>query len=97
MLMGCKTDCSELKCGTCELNKAESKPVPKNRVDRAINALDIVHVDISGPVTPVSVDNHRYSVSFVVVMKTRDECLQYFQQFCGDLGRPQRLVYRKTV
>ena len=25
-------------------------------------------------------------------MKTRDECLQYFQQFCADLGTPQTLV-----
>ena len=54
-----KFDSSELlKCDTCEINKAKRKPVPKDSVDRANNALDIVHVEIFGPVTPVSVDNH---------------------------------------
>ena len=96
-----KNDCSELKCDsdTCKLNKAKCKLVTKDSVDRANNALDIVHVDISRP--PVSVDNHRYAISFVDsfsrfskghFMKTRDECLQYFQQFCADLGTPQTLV-----
>ena len=60
-----KIDSSELKCATCELNKETRQTVPKDSVDRAKNALDIVHVDIVGPVTPVSVDNHRYAISFV--------------------------------
>ena len=58
-------DSSELKCDTCELNKAKRKPVSKDSVDRTNNAFDIVHVDILGPVTPVSVDNHEYAISFV--------------------------------
>ena len=96
-----KNDSSELKCDTCELNRAKRNPVPKDSVDRANNALDIVHVDILGPLTPVSVDNHTYANSFVdsfsryskiYFMKTRDECLQYFQQFSADLGKPQTLV-----
>ena len=96
-----KNDSSELMCGTCELNKAKRKAVPKDSVDRAKNALNIVHVDFLGPVTPVTVDNHRYAISFVdsfsryskvYFMKTRDECLQYFQQFCANLGTPQTLV-----
>ena len=95
-----KNDSSELKCDTCELNKAKRKAVPKDSVDRANIVLDIVH-DILGPVTPVSVDNHRYAISFVdsfsryskvYFMKARDECLQYFQQFCADLGTPQTPV-----
>ena len=57
-----KNDSSELKCETCELNKAKRKAVPKDSVDRANNALDFVHVDNLGPVTPVSVDNHRYAI-----------------------------------
>ena len=96
-----KNDSSGLKFDTCELNKAKRKAVPKDSVDRANNALDIVHVDILGPVTPVSVDNHRYAILFVdsfskyskvYFMKTRDECLQYFQELCADLGTPQTLV-----
>ena len=59
-----KNDSSELKCDTCELNKAKRKAVPKDSFDSANNALDIVHVDILGPVTPVSFDNHRYAISF---------------------------------
>ena len=90
-----------MKCVTCELNKAKRQQVPKDIVDRANNALDVVHFDILGPVTPVPVDNHRYAISFVDTfsrylkiysMKTRTECLQYFQQFCADLGAPQTLV-----
>ena len=93
-----KSDSSELKCDTCVLNKAKRKAVPKDSVDRANNVLDIVHVDILGS---LSVDNHRYATSFVCsfsryskvyFMKFRDECLQYFQQFCADLGTPQTLV-----
>ena len=99
-----RNDSSELKCDTYELYKAKPKPVPKDIVDRANNAFDFVHVDILGTVTPVSVDNHEYAISFVdsfsrywkiYFMKrkfTRDECLQYFQQFCADLGIPQTLV-----
>ena len=96
-----KNDSNEVKCDTCELNKAKCKPIPKDSVDRARNAPDFVHVDNLGPVTPVSVDNHRYAISFVdsfsrylkaFLMKTRDECLQYFQQFCADLGTPVTLV-----
>ena len=60
-----KNDSSERKSVTCELNKAKRKAVPKDSVDTANNALDIVHVDILGPVTPVPVDNHRYAISFV--------------------------------
>ena len=98
-----KNDGSELKWDACEINTAKRKPVPKDIVDRANNALDIVHVDILGPVTPVSVENHRYAIfeslpdsfsrySKVYFMKTRDKCLLYFQQFCTDLGTPQTLV-----
>ena len=96
-----KIDSSELKCDTSELNNAIYKAVPEDNVDRANNALDFVHIDILGPVTPVSVDNHRLAISFVdsfsryskvYFIKTRDECLQYFQQFCADLGTPQTLV-----
>ena len=60
-----KIDSSELKCDTCELNNAIRKAVPKDNVDGANNALDIVHVDILGPVLTASVDNHRYAISIV--------------------------------
>ena len=59
-----KNDSSELKCDTCKLNKAKRNTVPKYSVDRADNAIDIVHADILGSVTSVSVDNHRYAVPF---------------------------------
>ena len=96
-----KNDNCELKCDTYELPKANRKPVPEDSIDRVKNALDNVYVDILGPVTPVSVDNPRYAFSFVdsfsrlskvYFMKTRDNFLQYFQQFCADLGSPQALV-----
>ena len=60
-----KNDSIVLKCDTCELNKARRKPDAKDSVDRRNIALDIVHVDILGQVTPV--DNHRYALSCLTV------------------------------
>ena len=63
--------------------------------------LDIVHTDIVGPITPEAVDGHKYAIGFVdsfsryyrvYFMKSREEPLEKFQQFCADVGQPLTLV-----
>ena len=83
-------------CEICELNKAKKQPTPKN-CTRAQAVLDIVHTDIIGPITPEAEDGHKYAIGFVdsfsryvrvYFMKSRDETLEKFQQFCADVGQP---------
>ena len=57
-----KNDCGELKSDTCVLSKAKRKPVPKDIVDRANNALDIFLVDIFGPLTIIDTQFHLLTV-----------------------------------
>ena len=88
-------------CEICEMNKATKQPIAKDCTTRAQAALDIVHTDILGPITPDAVDGHKHAVGFVdsfsrncrvYFMKSRDEALENFQQFCADKGQPVTLV-----
>ena len=88
-------------CEICELNKAKKQPIAKDCTTRAQAVLDIVHTDILGPITPEAVDGHKYAIGFVdsfsrycrvYFMKSRDETLEKFQQFCADVGQPLTLV-----
>ncbi len=88
-------------CDCCELNKSKRKPIPKDPGTRATSTLEIVHTDVLGPITPESLDGHKYAIGFVdsfsryakvYFMKSREEVLEKFQQFCADLGKPQTLV-----
>ena len=46
-------------CETCELNEAKKKPVSKDSYTRATRTVDIVHIDILGPIHPIAEDGHR--------------------------------------
>ena len=92
-----KNDCCEI----CELNKSKKQPVPKDCMTRAKEILDIVHTDVLGKFSPEAVDGHCYAIGFVdsfsrfskvYFMKTRDEVLDKFKQFCADVGKPGTLV-----
>ena len=85
----------------CEVNKAKRRPVPKDCITRAKEPLDYVHCDVLGPVSPVSVDGHKYAIGFqdsysrygkVYFMKSRDEVAAKFVQYCADIGKPRVLV-----
>ena len=95
------SDSSVDVCEICELNKAMKQPIAKDCTTRAQAVLDIVHTDILGPITPEAVDSHKYAIGFVdsfsrfcsvYFMKSRDETVEKFQQFCAVVGQPLTLV-----
>ena len=88
-------------CETCELNEAKKKPVPKDSYTRATRTLDIVHIDILGPIHPIAEDGHRYAICFadsfsrylkIYFMKTRDGATEKMESFIANIGVPQTLI-----
>ena len=60
-----------------------------------------MQTDVFGKFFPEAVDGHCYAIGFVdsfscfskvYFMKTRDEVLDKFKQFCADVGKPGDLV-----
>ena len=95
------SDISVDVCDICELNKSKKQPIASDCTTRAKVVLDIVHTDILGPITPEAVDGHKYTIGFVnslsrfcrvYFMKSINETLEKFQQFCADVGQPLTLV-----
>ena len=87
----------KLCCEFCELNTSKKLPVSKICMTRAKEVLDIVHTDVLGKITPEVVVGHCYAIGFVdsfsrfskvYFMKTRDEFLDKFKEFCADVGKP---------
>ena len=99
---GMKISDSKIECcEVCELNKSKKQPVPKDCMTRAKEILDIVHRDALGKISPEAVDGYCYAIGFVdsfgrfskvYFMKTRDEVLDKFKQFCADVGKLGTLV-----
>ena len=88
-------------CEMCEVNKAKRRPVPNDCSTRAKETLDYVHYDVLGPVSPVSVDGHKYAIGFqdsysrnseVCFMKSSDEVAGKCEQYCADTGEPKVIV-----
>ena len=86
-------------CEVCEVNKAKRRPVPKDCITRANETLDYVHFDVLEPVSPVSVDDHKYAIGFqgsysrygkVYFMKNRDEVTAKLEQH--QKGKPIVIV-----
>ena len=88
-------------CGCCETNKSKRRPVPKDTITRATEVLEIVHTDVLGPIANESPESFKYAIGFVdsfsrfikvCFMRSRDEVLEKFQQFCSDIGNPRMVV-----
>ena len=88
-------------CDTCATQKAKRAAVSKEWGTRANARLEIVHMDVIGPLNVTAINGARYGIGFidsfsrfsaVYLMKTRDECLTYFRQFIADVGKPGTLV-----
>ena len=95
------SDSSVDACKIFKLNEAKKQPIANDCTTRAQAMLNIVHTDIFGPITPEAVDGHKYAIGFVdsfsrycwvYFMKSRDETLEKFQQFCAGVGQPLTLV-----
>jgi hypothetical protein len=88
-------------CRECNLQKATRKPVSKDVGTRAETKLDIVHVDVLGPIETESRDGHKYAIGFVdswsryvtvYFMKTRDEVPDKIEKYFAEVGTPKTLV-----
>ncbi|KAI5734745.1 hypothetical protein M8J77_010064 [Diaphorina citri] len=75
-------------CEACIQGKMNRLPFGSRR--RAKDVLEIIHSDVCGPITPVSINDHRYFVTFmedythfcvVYMMKTKDEVLSKFKEY----------------
>ena len=88
-------------CERCETKKAKCRSVPKNFTTMYTGVMQIVHTDVLEPIAEESIDGHKYAIGFadsfshfisVYFMKSREECLGKFQDFCADIGKPMLMV-----
>ena len=88
-------------CECCETNKSKRSPVPKDKVIQATEVLEIVHTDVLGPTANESPENFKYAIGFVdclsrsinvYFMRSWNEVLEKFQQFCSGIGKPRMAV-----
>ena len=85
-------------CETCALGKISKKPVPKMSDNKATQKLEGVYSDVIGPVSPSSIGDNRYAISFidefsgyaaVKFMKYKTQALQTFKYYVAQYGRPK--------
>jgi hypothetical protein len=88
-------------CRECNIQKAKRKPINKTVGTRASKKMEIVHVDVLGPIDTVSRDGHKYAIGFidswsrfvtVYMMKTRDEVPEKIERYFSEIGTPETLV-----
>ena len=58
------TACAQV-CTTCLIGEQHRESIPKKSLWRASQKLELVHVDICGPINPASNSNKRYFLSFI--------------------------------
>ena len=56
---------SDKLCTDCIVGKHHRDPIPRKISWRASQILDLIHVDICGPITPMSNSNKRYTLCFI--------------------------------
>ena len=56
---------SDKLCTDCIVGKHHRDPIPRKSSWRASQILDLIHVDICGPITPMSNSNKRYTLCFI--------------------------------
>ena len=80
------------RCEVCLQGKM-SKQTNKEERTRSMKAMEMVHTDLAGPISPPSREGHRYVISFtddfsgvtfVYFMKTKDESVQRAERFLAD-------------
>ncbi|PRQ55987.1 putative RNA-directed DNA polymerase [Rosa chinensis] len=82
--------CSTRVCEECVIGKQHRDPFPKAGAWRAKTVLQLVHLDICGPIHPVSNGNKRYFITFtddfsrktwVYFMEQKSEAFGVFKSF----------------
>jgi hypothetical protein len=92
---------TSIQCDTCMTEKAKREPIPNTVSTRATHKLQIVHIDIIGPIQTESVDGYKYALSIVdsysrfsaiYMLNTRDEAATQMENYICQLGKPQTIV-----
>lgn len=52
-------------CKVCNMGKQHREMIPRKRQWRATEKLQLIHVDLCGPITPISPSGKRYILVFV--------------------------------
>lgn len=87
-------------CEECAETKSVRMSFPKSAERRTTRKLQLVHSDVWGPITPVSLGGARYAVIFVddftrvkklYFMVRKSELPEKFQQFVAEIARPEDL------
>ncbi|KAL8112462.1 hypothetical protein AgCh_019968 [Apium graveolens] len=77
-------------CNGCLMSKQAKKPFPGQVIYSAKEALEIIHGDLCGPITPPTVTGNRYfllcvddytRVMWVYFLKSKDEAFEAFKRF----------------
>ena len=83
---------NKFSCETCELGKM-AQEICRKPDERAVKPLDFVHTDLSGAVEPVSIDGHKYTISFTddysgyvftYFLKLKSDALKALNKFLAD-------------
>ena len=77
-------------CSGCIYGKGHQKPIPKASLTKTTAVLQLVHSDVLGPVSPISMGGSSYFVSFiddfskwtvVYLMSAKSETFNFFQKY----------------
>ncbi|MBW0521727.1 hypothetical protein O181_061442 [Austropuccinia psidii MF-1] len=76
------------KCTVCALNKAHKQPFLKS-FEEAINPLDFIHLNIDGPIHPISISGFQYFLTIIdqatsfKIVKFLKKKSNAFEEFCS--------------
>ena len=88
------SDQTDFECGTCTQGKM-CQTCSRKPDERAIAALEIVHCDLAGPISPVARDGFRYALCFVddhsginmvYFLKQKSNTLEATKKFFADVA-----------
>jgi hypothetical protein len=78
------------KCEICNIMKATRLKFHKREIPRVSERLDLIHMDICGPITPASMSGKRYFITFVddatrksevYFLEKKSEAMEKFKEF----------------
>ena len=94
---------SSVTCTNCINGKQHRDPIPKRSTWRATQKLELIHVDICGPIAPTSNSNKRYTLCFindysskawVYFLVRKSEALKFFKCFKQMVEKETRLFVK---
>ena len=89
-------DAEEAVCDVCMRGKQNRESIPKKSVSKSTRALQLVHTDICGPITPTFESGKRYIINFIddfsrkcwsYFLKENSEAFRVFKEFKASAER----------